>query len=653
MCGLTGVISRAPSAQLRQRIRRATASLAHRGPDGEGYFESLGGDGAALVTLGTLARTLRPTHVASGCGVVFGHRRLSIIDRSNAGAQPFVSDDDRYVLMLNGEIYNYVELRDELRLLGATFRSASDTEVLLAAWVQWGTACLHRLTGMFAFSVFDRRDGLLTIARDAFGMKPMFFTRNEREFCFASEIATLLELSQTPPNAAPAGLGRFLFSGVTDEAHDTMFVGVSSLPAAHLVQVRVSGVAEPLVQRWWSPDLATVVHRSPAQLATELREMIEGSVRIHLRSEVPVGTLLSGGLDSSTIVSVARRIAGASADVRTFSYIPESGAQSEQQWIDQVNAATNARSVIVRPSHAEWEATMDHLVRAQGEPFGTPAVFVQSQLFAAAAEAGVTVLLDGQGADELFGGYSFARAARMAGHLRRGELLSALRFNMGVGRSLGGGWRHSPLRGAIALMGASTVRRVRVRRGAAAMGGLAHDAWFAERGVVPEPAWTPGGPRVLQERLWFATERASLPALLRYADRSAMSVSVESRLPFLTTAMAEFAFSLPDQLLVDDAGVGKRIVRSAMRGVVPDTVLNRRDKIGFAVPMESWLLRSARAPALLSAAAGLPCVNARVAERMALMLRAGRPLRAVETLMAWRLIGLATWANAYGVRFDL
>ena len=412
MCGIAGWVGGKLDPGRVEAVARATRALAHRGPDDEGSL-------------------VRETDRGA---VVVGHRRLAIIDRSSAGHQPMFSADGRYAIVLNGEIYNFVELREELERSGHRFRSRSDTEVLLAAFTEWGARCLPRLIGMFAFAVVDFATGTLFLARDPFGQKPLYYAPSGDGFAFASELKPLLDLAAVPRRVDPQRLIDYLDHGSTDHGGGTIVAGVQLLPPAHHVTIAFGGPFDVVPARYWAPDLEAELDISFPEAASRLRELFLESVRLHLRSDVRVGTLLSGGLDSSSVVVAMRELGGPALDLHTLSYIPDAGTISEEPWIDEVNRAAGAIAHKVRLVQAEWVRDFERLVLAQEAPFGSIAIYAQYRLFAEARAAGIGVVLGGQGSDELIGGYRSLWPDRIVASLRRGHWFDALAFLRRAGR---------------------------------------------------------------------------------------------------------------------------------------------------------------------------------------------------------------------------
>lgn len=640
MCGIAGFVGRPGRAV--EGLRGWGACLAHRGPDDLGVAEW---------RAGAFERHREPERIAADSDVVLFHRRLSILDLSPAGAQPMSSADGRWHLVLNGEVYNYLELRAELEREGVRFRSNSDTEVLLEAFARRGPAILPRLTGMFAFAALDTVERRLFLARDAFGIKPLVWARTAEGFAFASEPKALLALPGVARTVDPQRVYDYLRFGLTDHGEGTLFAAIRQLPAAHWMEVSLDGGAPGAPVRWWTPDAEARFEGSFDEAASRLRELFLDSVRLHLRSDVPVGAALSGGIDSSAIV-MAMRAVEPRLDLHAFSYIADDPRLSEERWVEIVGRESGARVHRTGAGPADLTDDLDALLRSQDEPFGSTSIHAQNRVFRLAREHGVTVMLDGQGADELLGGYHTFAAARLASLVRRGRLGEAVAF---LRRASAG-----PGRGALALWAGeflvppSLQSLVRPLVGQELTPAWLDADWFRARGVRLEPAkYTySDGADVLRAQLRRATTWSSLPMLLRYEDRNSMAHSIESRVPFLTTTLADFVLSLPEEHLVDRDGVSKAVFRRAMRGIVPDAILDRRDKIGFATPEAAW--RRALRPRLearfaSAAAAGVPVFRHEALRRAfdaALARGDGRDFR------PWRWFNLLEWAERTGAGFE-
>lgn len=574
MCGIAGGFWRNSLPSAEQRVQRALDLMRHRGPNDSGL------------------ETVREEVGA----VSIGQNRLSIIDLSSGGHQPMLSEDRRVAIVFNGEIYNYRELRDELRALGRTFRSESDTEVLLAAWTEWGKACLPRLEGMFAFVVHDRHQGKLTCVRDAFGIKPFFYEQDGNGLVFASELSALLALRGKPALPDSQRAYDYLVHGDYDSQGRTFIESVRHLlPGAMLeLDLRSKQPAEPEI--WWAAPTSQGAPISFGNAVEAVRERFLHNIKLHLRSDVPLGAVLSGGIDSSAVVCAIRHVEP-SIPIHTFSYIAEGNDVSEERWVDLVNEVTGATPHKVKATAEDLARDLDKIVSVQGEPFGSTSIYAQYRVFKLAQESGVTVTLDGQGADELLAGYSGYPGQRLL------SLFESKRYGAMHGfAKRWGEWPDRSYRRAWMYLGRAVFPDQLYSRARKVMGRDFRPTWlkidllrdagveFRETRPVFQPA---NRKRRVVEELARSLQIRGLPHLLRHGDRNAMAFSIESRVPFLTIPMAELLLSLPENYLIADDGETKHIFRAAMRGIVPDAILDRRDKIGFATPERDWFLRMA------------------------------------------------------------
>lgn len=532
------------------------------------------------------------TYLLADGALYLGHARLSIIDLTEAGLQPMHSADGQFTITFNGEIYNYRELRQELKALGRKFSSDSDTEVLLAAWATWGRACLSRLVGMFAFAVLDRETSTLTCVRDVFGIKPFFYAKEGDDFLFASEVPALVALKSSKAQLNWQRAYDYLVHGDYDSGPATFFDGISHLPPGHLFVVDLVRRSVGAAERWWTPQITERKDIGFKEAADRVRENFLQSIRLHLRSDVPLGAALSGGVDSSAVVCAMRHVEP-DLPIHTFSYIAPGSSANEERWADLVCRRVGAISHKVHVTPHELVRDLDDMIRIQGEPFGSTTIYAQYRVYQLAREHGITVTLDGQGADEMLAGYDGYPGRRMRSLLETGHWIETVRFLNNWSK-----WPdRSRLQGfklTIAEMtdGAlyQTLRRL---SGRAPLPPWINGDVLVEGGVsLRHPRQRPEldvrGRRVMAELAHSLTKRG-LASLLRHGDRNSMRFSVESRVPFLTLEQAELLLSLPEHYLISRKGETKSVFRAAMRGIVPDAILDRKDKIGFQTPEQLWL----------------------------------------------------------------
>jgi asparagine synthase (glutamine-hydrolysing) len=578
VCGIAGLVLARTGAVKTEWMESLYKHLEHRGPDDAGWL-SFRKD---KISLGKA--------IARECeaDLVLVHRRLSILDLSEAGWQPMSSSDRRYWVIFNGEIYNYLEVRKQLEACGHHFRSRSDTEVLVEAFDEWGPQCLTYLLGMFAFVILDVKRRNLFLARDVFGIKPLYYTTWRDGFAFASEIKPLINLPDVDRSVNAERLFEYLQSGVTDYGGETLYAHVKQLPAASYMEVSLDNprAAEPIC--YWKIDLNQKADLSFDEAAKQLRDLFLDSISLHLRSDVPVGAALSGGIDSSSIVA-AMRLLDPKLEIHTFSYVADDPTISEERWVDIVSKAANVMVHKVRPRSGELMIDSDHLIEIQEQPFMSTSMYAQYRVFQQAHEAGIKVMLDGQGADELLGGYPTYRIARICSLLRQGHYREAMRFSRKTSTP-GGPWEL--MRSIGRLAPARIQAALRHALGRDVMPLWLNASWFIERGVQPGTPEYTDDPHMLRYELYQTLTGTMLPQLLRYDDRNSMAFSIESRVPFLTPTLANFLFALPEDYIISADGITKSVFRRAMRGIVPDAILDRRDKMGFPTTERRWLMSS-------------------------------------------------------------
>jgi len=655
MCGIFGLYSSQTSVDLKA-FERSVSLIRHRGPDDEGYLlaQTRGGPvvhcGGQETDRHMAVQNIRD-YEGSYFNLALGFRRLAILDLSPLGHQPMSWADERYWIVFNGEIYNYLELRDELIALGEQFRSSSDTEVLLAAYARWGAGALSKMIGMFAFCIYDREERSLFLARDYFGIKPLLYSFENGRFVFGSELKALLPFL-SEKNINPPALHAYLRYGLTDSNEDTLVAGVHHLLPGHWLRVQLDGELSFETASYWQIETRTRSDISFADAAEELRRLFLRNIQIHLRSDVPVGVALSGGVDSSSIIMSMRHWIGERVPIHSISYIDPHPIIGEEKWVDIVAAASGAETHKTRASADDLEQDIDHLMISQDEPFGSTSIYAQHRVFRLAREAGVVVMLDGQGADEMLAGYRPYFSVRAASLFRQWQLLEGFRFLGTIFR------RSEESRLRILSRTGSWLIPPQLHQAARSLIGeefypdWMNQSWFDQAGVRPKALTNYVQDReALKALLLQAVTQISLPMLLRYEDRNSMAASIESRVPFLTPDLANFVFSLPESYILSKDAETKSVFRQAMRGLVPDVVLDRRDKIGFATPDGEWMLKSQKwVDGVLygEKAHQIPALQLKtVHQNWEAIKRGERPFG----LEVWRWVNLIRWGDLMQISF--
>ncbi len=560
MCGIAGIWGRS------RRGPFPLSSLGHRGPDGRSEWA----DPANNVWL--------------------GHTRLSILDLTDAGRQPMTSLEGRYRIVYNGEIYNFIELRKELQDKGYSFQSDTDTEVILAAYDFWGTECLHRLNGMWAFAIWDAHKKELWLARDRFGKKPLYYYHKDDCLAFASEVQALhrwLGVDAPLDDAVVRDIcgGRFGWQGTPH----SYLADVHALPAGFCLHKRAGAVR---LQRWYrlAPGRVRVPKGLPAQ-SEVFRDLFEDACRIRLRSDVAIATCLSGGLDSASITAMVHRGlktlgARAAKDFHRAFCAAFPGTMLDEavrarELADSVGAELITKEIVPPSPERLLEA-----IRACDGPMHALAFFPIWELYGQIAANGVKVTLDGQGPDEMLGGYLENVSPALHTALRSGRLFW-----------LWDVYKAYAAQGEIAYRSSS--RQAKAEAVALLRSPLSKlKRWAAEwcSGQVQENTPTlessqpvPGAVSPLVKGLYTQFCQTTLPTILQQYDRCSMAHGVECRMPFLDHRLVEFCFSLPEKSIVS-GGYTKRVLREAMKGLVPDSTRLNRTKIGFNAPIVEWFL---------------------------------------------------------------
>ncbi|GAB4286519.1 MAG: asparagine synthase (glutamine-hydrolyzing) [Marinilabiliales bacterium] len=562
MCGICGIINFNQQPVSEKPIRKMMQRMKHRGPDDEGLLV----DGQV------------------GLGFV----RLSILDLSPLGHQPMFDDSGRFAVIHNGEVYNYLELRDELKEAGFNFKSNTDTEVILKSYIHWGEDCLDKFNGMWAFAIFDSFTKDIFISRDRYGIKPLYYYMDQYRFVFSSEIPSILEVLNQKPGPNYQAIFDYLVFNRTDQTEDTFFQEIKKLQHGHCIKVTSDELQGPskngweklssrvYVKKWY--DLRKKIEQANGfQNSEEFRETFSSSVSLRLRSDVPVGVCLSGGLDSSSIVSILLHDYN-KRDINTFSAVYSNGQfGDESEFIHQYDSVLENMHFI-SPTAETLFNDLDSFIKAHGEPVPSTSPYAQFKVMELAKNH-VVVTLDGQGADEELAGYHYFFGLffkDLLGKIRLLKLSSEIFYYLLKHRSLYG------LQTFVYFLLPKKMRtRLRVNEKGYLTNTFAQE--FSSHNTI---AGTLYGSNSLKEALLDHFEY-KLEHLLKWEDRNSMWFSLESRVPFLDYRLVENILAMDGTFKINK-GMTKYILREALKGILPEKIRTRKDKIGFGTPQDEW-----------------------------------------------------------------
>lgn len=622
MCGISGVFGAKLSIpELDRLVLEMMEAMSRRGPDGRGVWVST--------------------------GVALGHNRLSVIDLSAAAGQPMVDEDAGVVIVFNGEIYNYVELKAELKRLGYQFRTDGDTEVFLKAYIHWGVNCFSRLIGMWAVAFYEIQARRLILSRDRFGIKPLYLSRDGGVLVFASTIESIRAFDGCKKRSFNASvIRRYLTDNEVDCSEETFFEGITHFPAASYATLQLtSNNLEISYEKFWDAskflDSAERNDYDFDEACSVFRNKLEDAIRLHARSDVEVGSCLSGGLDSSSIVSLLATIPEGSSFKKAFSAVFPGAPFDETKYSAVVAAQYNLSYIPIEPSSQSFITDVDQVIRAQEEPFGSTGVYVQWKVFECMKAHGVKVALDGQGADEYLGGYFSFLFPYAVDRLLQLQPIAAARAIQSY--LIGNRFKHHVLQKMPGLL----ARLFGLRTGflAPPMASYLSDDLFHARDFSGASRMTSNEIRGIGLKKTFVRylTQYSLPSLLRYEDRNSMWFSIESRVPFLDHRLVEFALSLPLDYLINGRWT-KRLLRASVRDVVPTEVVYRKDKIGFGNPEGEWV-ESLVASGAFSDLLATPLAGDYLNVPQLSRLIAERHKRKPDFNFLWRIYNLLAWQN--------
>ncbi len=557
MCGICGIITTRPADAYAGQVRTMIGSLAHRGPDQNGFWES--DDHAAIL----------------------GHARLSIIDLEERSGQPMHSYDGRFVIVFNGEIYNYLELKQECISLGSRFNTESDTEVVIECYRHWGTDSFRRFQGMWAAVILDNEKKTVCITRDFFGIKPLFYSINNGTLHFASELRAFLAADSSFGEEDTVTTRLFLENAILDRGNWTFYKKIKRFPH---VSYSIIDLSKPLTELtftcYWTPFQKSFGHyfKKEKDIIEGFRELFINSVKLHCRSDVEVGSCLSGGLDSSSIVAVAT---GFNNNFSTFTTkFPEYPDIDESAGAQSISDKFGTRQFFTEPTYVDFRNEFDNILDAQGEPYGSTSIFSQYMVFKRIKEEGVKVILDGQGSDEAMGGYIGLTGFALNTFIQKGEYLRYLNETVKFSRNHKINYFKN-LRPYLAS---------KKRSGNTPSLKYSDLVSYKDFDTYEERLTALASPPVdnIEEYLTYLVFDGNLQQLLRYEDRNSMHFSIESRVPFLEPNLISFISQLPFQYKFKN-GYTKFILRKAFENILPENITWQKNKLGFASPEQSLL----------------------------------------------------------------
>jgi asparagine synthase (glutamine-hydrolysing) len=607
MCGIAGIVlKKANIINLTDAMKKMLSSIAHRGPDGEGIFIEN--------------------------NIAFGHRRLAIIDVASHSNQPMLSENNQYILIYNGEIYNYKELKEALTQKGYIFRTSSDTEVILVAYQHWGKNCVNYFNGMWAFALFDKLNQRLFISRDRFGVKPLYYINTDDYFIFCSEIKPILPfLNHTYANTSV--IIDYLVTSISDHHNQTFFKDINKLSQGHngiyrldSHQLNITPFYELTYQKQFN-------NYSISEAKEHFLTLLTDAVRLRLRSDVKVGSCLSGGLDSSSIVALASQLYGHSSEpFSAITAVSEQPNNDESHYAKLLINQYPLNWLTVKPSFNDFYDNLNHVVTTQEEPFGGPSIFMQYFVMKTAKKNGIKVLLDGQGGDEILLGYE-----KYYGNF----LLSTLKNDgvKGLYHAITSTQKNNEKLSFLKLMAyliatsSSTLRYQFYRHRHRYL--LKKPPFFEHLSLFSNYIWNDFALQSLE------IKSTNLPVLLRYEDKNSMAHGIETRLPFLDYRLVEFALSIQNQFKIRD-GWSKWLLRETLSPYLPNAIAWRKNKFGFEAPENIWL--TAHLPDMTASIQKSPIIQSLTNQS-----QLTKQYPKLDKRTQWRLYNLSLWEKLFRI----
>lgn len=602
MCGISGVLVKDNSEVDRAMLKAMNDSVSHRGPDGEGFY--INGK------------------------VGFGHRRLSVIDLSELGAQPMKYGDD-LMLTFNGEVYNYIELRASLKQKGYAFASGTDTEVVLAAYQEWGQECVSHFNGMWAFAIHDQKKNQVFISRDRFGVKPLYYYENQSFLLFGSEIRQILTQKRYR-KVNKQILFDYLFLGYHHHNDDTFFEGISSLGPGHNLVFDL-GKGEYQIKKWYDLEINEEVRKLPFDQAQKLFEAtLDNAINLRLRSDVKVGTCLSGGLDSSYIATVAAKTYNAASKEKFTAITAKSIEKQNDESIfaEQVVRKANLDWKVTFPQKKDFIRVVEDVIETQEEPFGGPSIMMQYFVMEKAKAERCTVLLDGQGGDEGLLGYDRYYAAFL--NQQKG-LINKIRSYLNIAKNSKLSMKDLFLY-SVYFNNSKVRARLQISRNKHIKPEFRSYVNYDLLEKISRAS------KSIDELQKLEIGKVQLQKLLKYEDRNSMRFSIEARVPFVDYKVIELAISLPFSYKVN-GGWSKYILRKSAENKLPNEIIWRKSKIGFEAP-KNWFHNK---EAIIKTITDSDFLNNIIDKK--------KITKSIDDVSLWKLFNVAIWAQKFNVQF--
>lgn len=607
MCGISGIINKTKNSIDRDEIKNINDLISHRGPDDEGFFFER--------------------------NFAFGHRRLSILDLSSDGHQP-MHYLDKYTITYNGEVYNYLEIREELEKDGYSFHSNTDTEVILASYDKWGEDCVNKFNGMWAFAIYDKEKEIIFCSRDRFGIKPFYYTEVDNKFIFGSEIKQLLEFYEN--NIVNKDmLIDYIVTSVQEHNNKTFFENIYKLEQSHNLIYNLKNNTYK-INKYYEVSFCKNNDTLEKSISNYEKEL-ERAIDYRLRSDVKVGTCLSGGLDSSTVASIASKKYKKKSNQKFIAIHAKSTEREtdESKYAKIVSDVSSLELNIVEPTSEDFKKYLDEVVFTQEEPFGSSSIFMQYFVMKKAKEIGCTVMLDGQGGDETLLGYekyfpsAYIDIFKSKGIIKTLKQIKKSNENNG---KMSIGWILKYTVGSLF----SNIRKLEYKRKTSFM--KRYDNKFIFFDNLSKNYFN------INALQAYEIQYTNLPILLRYEDKNSMRNSIETRLPFIDYKTLECALNTDIKYKIKD-GWTKYILRKILNKYLPNEVVWRKNKLGFNAPENIWMKE-------ISSEIEKEIQSSKILNKICNMTILLNKLNMMDNRLKWRLYNVAVWERVYNVKIS-